>query len=380
MAPAKSKASKEVTPFDRAKAFFERPEFRRQIETAVPKHLTPDRMARVALTAYLKTPKLADCTTSPAGMASIASCMLELSQVGLEPDGRLAHLVPFNDKRKGMICQMIIGYQGFIELAYRHPKVKSIWWGVVRSSDQFEHVDGLERKLVHRRTEEEDEGELTHAYAVCELEGGAKTFVVLNRNDVIKAKKSSRGADSDYSPWTTHPEAMWAKTAVRALAKRIPKSNELLRLLEKDDEQSMDDLRFTTAKPIISSIAAHEHSESNNQAGSEGEDGDASGSVEAGASTLATSSSGTSEAGRATAGGTTQPPTEKSLEQLTTALADLCTANGITEDQICGWFYKTYKVGPLAHIGEIQEAAPNRLGRLVADFEMHKAAMKAFRA
>ena len=229
--------SNETTPptavarFDKAKSFLERADFKQQIARALPKHLTADRMLRVALTAVTRTPKLAECD-----LASIAQALLTASQLGLEVDGKNGHLVPYNNKGK-MTCQFIPGYQGLIQLAYNHPKVKSIWWGVVHDKDKFTYKRGLDFTLEHEDYQgDDDPGPLKFAYAICQLEGGGKTFVVLNRRMVEKAKTSSRSAASSFSPWSTHAEAMWAKTAVRSLAKQIPQSNELRLALEKDDE------------------------------------------------------------------------------------------------------------------------------------------------
>ena len=123
-----------LAPFEKAKAFLDRPDFKQQIARALPHHLTADRMLRVALTAVTRTPKLAECD-----LASIAHALLTASQLGLEVDGRNGHLVPYNNKGK-MTCQFIPGYQGLIQLSYNH-------------------------------------GPLKFAYAVCQLEGGGKTFV-----------------------------------------------------------------------------------------------------------------------------------------------------------------------------------------------------------
>lgn len=207
---------------------------RKQYAMALPKHITPDLLVRICLTAINKTPKLADCTQE-----SLFGSIMDLAQMGLVPDNRTAYLVPFwNGRKKANECQYIVGYQGFIELAYRHPLVKGIRFAAVYAKDYFEFEDGLESKLVHRPTDEEDPGELTHAWAVCELEGGGRTFVVIGKRQIRTAMSNSRDSDKDYSPWQKHKEAMWAKTAVRALAKRMPRSAELIAAIEADDKQA----------------------------------------------------------------------------------------------------------------------------------------------
>lgn len=208
--------------------------FKKQLALAVPRHLNPDRVLRIALTVMNKNPKLYDCDQS-----SVLGSIMDASQLGLECDNRAAYLVPFNDKRRGLICQLIIGYQGFIELAYRHPLVKGIRAKAVYDKDHFEYDEGLVPKLEHRPYDgDDDAGKLKFAYAICNLEGGGFTFVVLNRRQVMKAKAFSRGSDSSFSPWQTSEEAMWVKTAVRALAKFMPRSTELTQAIMSDDENS----------------------------------------------------------------------------------------------------------------------------------------------
>ena len=51
-----------------------------EIARCLPKHLTPDRMARIAMTELRKTPKLQECDP----MSFIAAIM-QASQLGLEP-------------------------------------------------------------------------------------------------------------------------------------------------------------------------------------------------------------------------------------------------------------------------------------------------------
>ena len=75
---AKQVESKEMTIRDRLRS----QAMISELGKAMPKHCSPERMARVALTALTRTPKLAECT-----QASFFKCLLDLSAWGLEPDG-----------------------------------------------------------------------------------------------------------------------------------------------------------------------------------------------------------------------------------------------------------------------------------------------------
>ena len=103
--------SKELTIRDRLQS----PALSTELARVLPTHVTPDRMVRVALTAMTRTPKLAQCD-----QASFFRCLLDLASLGLEPDGRRAHLIPFENKKRNCVeCQLIIDYKGLVELAGR---------------------------------------------------------------------------------------------------------------------------------------------------------------------------------------------------------------------------------------------------------------------
>src|ERR1051325_4467360 len=71
--------------------------YKEQIAMALPRHLTPERMIRVALTAVSRSQKLQECNP-----ATVAGCVVQASILGLEPDGILgeAYLVPFTTGRQ----------------------------------------------------------------------------------------------------------------------------------------------------------------------------------------------------------------------------------------------------------------------------------------
>lgn len=193
-----------------------------EIAKALPKHLDADRMTRIALTALRTTPKLNECT-----LPSFLGSVLTLAQLGLEPNTPAGHayLIPRENKRTGkMECTTIIGYEGLLDLVYRGGKVALVYAHVVREGDVFDYDYGLNRKLVHKPVAP-DEAPLTHVYAVAELLSGHKAFVVLTREQVERRKKSAFIYRD--SPWNTHPDEMWKKTAVRALTKYLPRSSDV---------------------------------------------------------------------------------------------------------------------------------------------------------
>jgi recombination protein RecT len=218
-----------------------------EIAKALPKHLTGERMARVCMTALSTTPDLATCTPE-SFIGSIMAC----AQLGLEPNTPLGHayLIPYKDKKKGVtVCQLMIGYQGMIELAYRSGRVDSIKAMVVREGDLFDFDHGLNEKLVHKPCGNE-EAPITHAYAIARIKNGAPIFWVLAMPQ-IEARRLSGASKYAYTPWNDHYEAMAMKSAVRALFKWIPKSAEMAQVIVADETSERTGAHFANALPEV---------------------------------------------------------------------------------------------------------------------------------
>ena len=198
---------------------------KQQLAMALPKHVTPDRMIRVAVTSLRKTPALMKCKVS-----SLLSCIFQASQLGLEVDSGLGHayLVPFGEE-----CTLILGFRGMVDLARRSGQVSTIKATVVRQGDHFWHEEGLDPKLEHRP--KGDVGApVTHVYAVCKLRDGSTQFEVMSKEQIEYIRTKSRSGKS--GPWMQHWEEMAKKTVIRRLFKMLPTSIELQRSITIDEE------------------------------------------------------------------------------------------------------------------------------------------------
>lgn len=198
-----------------------------EIAKALPKHMSPERMMRVAMTSLTKTPKLAECTPE-----SFMQCLLSLSQWGLEPDGRRAHLIPY-----GRECTLIIDYKGLVELAYRSGVVKSIHADVVREGDLFVYSLGEIREhtpWVFRfdASKPKDAGKVIAAYARVVMNGDVSKCEVLSFDEIESVRNRSRAGNN--GPWKTDWSEMAKKTAFRRVSKWLPLSAEIQDAFERD--------------------------------------------------------------------------------------------------------------------------------------------------
>ena len=206
--------------------------FRQAVAAALPKHLTPERFIRVAITAITRTPKLAQCD-----QASFFGALLTLSQYGIEPDGRRAHLIPFENRKRGVTeCQLIIDYKGLAELAMRSGLVSYLHADTVCEADEFEvNLGEITKHVIDYR---QPRGEVYAAYAICRFKDGATKAEVMTRDEVEAIRKRSRAGTS--GPWITDWAEMAKKTAFRRLSKWLPLSPDLRQAVEADDDQFAD--------------------------------------------------------------------------------------------------------------------------------------------
>jgi recombination protein RecT len=245
------KALSTATPPKTVKGVLLSEQFKKQVELALPKHLTPERFIRVATTTLMRTPRLAECD-----MASFTNALLNLSQLGLEPDGRNAHLIPFkNRKRNCYEVQMIVDYKGLVALANRSGNVSNIHADVVCENDEFVYDKG--EIITHKIDFSQPRGEAYAAYAIVRFKDGTEKSEVMGKFDILAIRDNSQGWKAfqkgwaKQSPWdpdnpTTEYE-MWKKTAFRRCSKWIELSPEYRDLLEADGDRQAG---FAAPKPI----------------------------------------------------------------------------------------------------------------------------------
>lgn len=221
------------------KALLSSENMKAQFALALPRHLSTDRFCRVAITALSRTPKLRECTPE-----SFMRCLLDLSALGLEPDGRRAHLIPYGNQ-----CTLIIDWKGLAELAMRSGEIDKLHADIVCESDVF-HYDLGEVKA-HTVNWKEDRGEMYAAYAMAVTKTGEKFFAVMTKAEIEAIRKRSKAGSN--GPWVTDFAEMAKKTVFRRLSKWLPLSAEFRDAQEKDGDALAE--RDVTPKPNLTAPA-----------------------------------------------------------------------------------------------------------------------------
>lgn len=218
------------------------PSVQAQLKAALPRHMTAERMARIATTEMRKIPKLAQCDAM-----SFLGAVIQCAQLGLEPGNALGHayILPFDKREKvgnqwktvRTEAQVIIGYRGMIDLARRSGQIVSIDARAVYEGDRFECALGLDPKVEHipdwQNANRADASKLRFVYAVAKLKDGGVQFDVMSRAEVDGIRARSKSADN--GPWVTDYAAMAVKSVVRRLFKFLPVSIEMQRAVGLDE-------------------------------------------------------------------------------------------------------------------------------------------------
>jgi recombination protein RecT len=197
-----------------------------ELEKALAGTIGVERFTRTVLTELRRTPKLYDCNPE-----SLLGAMMLSAQLQLEPGPLgLVYLVPF----KGMV-EFIVGYRGYVELAFRSQLVKDVGAALVYEGEHFEYRRGTRPFLDHHPEEPAEDAVPIAAYGVARLKTGGAPFEVIYERDWERARKRSPAGSKGSGPWETDRPSMIRKTAIRRLEPQLPKTAAFAQALAVDE-------------------------------------------------------------------------------------------------------------------------------------------------
>lgn len=201
------------------------PTTKEQMRAALPAHLSPDRMVRLALTAFRTNPALSKCSPP-----SVMGAIMTASQLGLEPHVLgSCYLVPHGNE-----CTLIVGYQGLLQLIRRSGEIASISARVVYDSDLFEVALESTPPFRHHPNLRRKTGDpIIGVYCHAVLTSGEHLFEWMAKEDVEAIRNRARASKG--GPWATDWAEMARKTVLRRAAKYLPRSVSMADALELAD-------------------------------------------------------------------------------------------------------------------------------------------------
>lgn len=171
------------------------------------------------ISAVSTNPALAECDNG-----SIVSGALLGESLKLSPSPQLGnyYLVPFEDKKRGKVAQLIIGYKGYIQLAIRSGQYKKLNVLVIKEGELIKY-DALNEEIEVQLIEDEEKREKAKTigyYAMFEYINGFKKAMYWSKKKMeAHAMQYSRGyqAKKGYTFWEKDFDGMAIKTMLRQL-------------------------------------------------------------------------------------------------------------------------------------------------------------------
>lgn len=218
---------KQQSPKGKTDSFMAQVEQRREtFGRLLPRGVDPAWFIAEVRVALARTPKLMECDS-----VSVFDALTTCAQLGLSPSGRLgsAYLIPYKDK-----CTLVIGYKGYVDLAFRSGEVMGFGAQVVHENEPFDATEGFDLAIHKHDRDVDNPGPLRAVYAWATLRGGYSVRVLMWKREVLAIKARSRASSN--GPWVTDEAEMWKKTAIRRLIKMLPLSPQKAQGLHKAQE------------------------------------------------------------------------------------------------------------------------------------------------
>lgn len=221
--------------------------YRKRFELLMPKGADADQLVVDAIQALEAQPKLRECSPQ-----SVLGGLVTISQLGLRPGvlGEAWLLPMYNGRKRSFEATLVVGYQGYLKLAYNSDQVRHVEARTVYESDRFEFSFDNDR-LVHQPDIDRERGKARAWYAVVHLANGhthvERPMTVAemkeHRDKYAMAKKKD---GTIVGPWASDFDAMARKTMILKALKYLPKSI-TYRTAEDVDGGVREDIRLDRA-------------------------------------------------------------------------------------------------------------------------------------
>ena len=210
--------------------------FKPQIGEMLPRHLTPERMMRIATMAASR-----DSGLLRAEPMSVIASIVQASRMGIEPDGTFNSgwlIARWNSKTQRNECTFQIGYGGKIDLQMRSGKYEEITARAIHKNDKFKMSFTPSLKFFHEPLLDGDRGPLIAVYCVTVTKTGHHIVDFMTRAECEKVRDDfgpRNKAGNIVGPWVSDFEAMCLKTVIHQASKTKDKSVEYRNFQTEED-------------------------------------------------------------------------------------------------------------------------------------------------
>jgi recombination protein RecT len=190
-----------------------------KIKNVLPKHITPERMARIVTGELRTNAKLAEVARK--NPTSLVNAVLVASRCGLEIGGPnpQGHLVPHGNE-----IVFYPDYRGKLALMRRSGELASFSLEPVYANDEFEMSLGFDKEIKHKPFIKGDRGEFILVYFAATLTNGERVLVWMDKEKIEHVRKKSKMGNA--GAWISDWEEMAKKTVIHRASKTMPMSVE----------------------------------------------------------------------------------------------------------------------------------------------------------
>jgi recombination protein RecT len=231
-------------------------DMRPAFEQVLPRVMSAERFARVAMTVLRQNPKLMECEAR-----SVLGGFLQAAQLGLEISdvrGQAFLISRKNNKTGDLEATFQLGYKGMIDLAGRGGI--TVDPHEVAPEDEFDFRYGTEAYLHHSPAWRDKRGLSVAFYAVAEfadeqvgsvVRRRRSQFTVMGRGEMEEFRDRHRSDKRPGNVWETSFDAMGRKTVVRRLLNYLPLPVEAASGIAADDRTVLADPHQIKANPDV---------------------------------------------------------------------------------------------------------------------------------
>lgn len=208
-----------------------------EIAPLLPSHIKKERFIAAAHSAVKQNPELLECT-----VRSLFNALAKAAQDGLLPDGREGVITSYRTKIEHDGKEIYVKIATWNPMAYglrkRARELDNIIIDaqVVHDNDHFVWHQGDDPRIEHEPAKlGTDRGAMIGSYAIFRRENGTILHrEIMDKSQVMATKNQSKAKTS--LMWTTFETEGWRKAVVRRGMKTVPVSEDLERIITRDDE------------------------------------------------------------------------------------------------------------------------------------------------
>lgn len=200
----------------------------------LPSHIKRERFMAAANVMVRQNPELLECT-----QRSLFNALSQSAQDGLLPDAREGVILPYKEQTASGAWVKVAKWNPMAGGMRKRAKELDgiiVDTQVVHEKDNFIWHQGDDPRIEHTPPKlGTDRGKMIGVYAIFKRDGTILHREVMSEQQVMDVKSKSKAQTS--LMWTTFQTEAWRKTVLRRGMKTVPVSEDLERLLTRNDDE-----------------------------------------------------------------------------------------------------------------------------------------------